>query len=176
MEMEKQLKENRNEWIGGVIMIGLGLFFLVNQFMDFNWDSVGIYFLPALGAIFLLAGIFTRQAGLIIPGGIISGIGWGSVLITGPFSDTGDVEGGVFMLVFAAGWALITVLTAVFTQETHWWPLIPGGIMALIGGGILFGGIFMQGLTLLGQIWPVFLILLGLFVLYQGMRGNTAKS
>ena len=46
--MEKQLKENQNEWIGGVILIGLGLFFLVNQFIDFNWDSVGIYFLPVL--------------------------------------------------------------------------------------------------------------------------------
>ncbi len=169
--MEKQLKENQNEWIGGVILIGLGLFFLVNQFIDFNWDSVGIYFLPVLGAVFLLAGIFTRQAGLIIPGGIISGIGWGSVLITGPFSDTGDVEGGVFMLVFALVWALITLLTAVFTEETHWWPLIPGGIMAIIGGGILFGGVFLQGLTLLGQIWPVFLIALGIYVIFK-----TAKS
>ena len=165
--MDKQLKENRNEWIGGVILIGLGLFFLVNQFIDFNWDGVGIYLLPTLGAVFLLAGIFTRQAGFIIPGGIISGIGWGSVLVTGAFSDSGDVEGGVFMLTFAAGWALITVLTAVFTEETHWWPLIPGGIMALIGGGILFGGIFMQGLTLLGQIWPVLLIGLGIYVLYK---------
>ena len=112
----------------------------------------------------------------MIPGGILSGIGWGAVLVTGPFADTGDVEGGVFMLTFAAGWALITVLTAVFTNQTHWWPLIPGGIMALIGGGILFGGVFMQGLTLLGQIWPVFLILLGLFVLFQGIKGNAAKS
>lgn len=174
--MEKQLNEKRNEWIGGLILIGLGLFFLANQFIDFNWDRVGIYFLPALGGVFLLAGILTRQAGLIIPGGILSGIGWGSVLVTGPFSGSGDVEGGVFMLTFALGWTLITGLTAVFTEKTHWWPLIPGGIMALIGGGILFGGVFMQGLTLLGQLWPVFLILLGLFVLYQGMRGNTAKS
>ncbi|MCB9445914.1 MAG: hypothetical protein H6669_16935 [Ardenticatenaceae bacterium] len=174
--MEKQLKEKRNEWVGGLILIGLGLFFLVNQFIDFNWDRVGVYFVPALGAIFLLAGILTRQAGLIIPGGIISGIGWGSVLVTGPFADRGDVEGGVFMLTFAAGWALITVLTAVFTEKAHWWPLIPGGIMAIIGAGILFGGVFMQGLTLLGQIWPVFLILLGLYVLYHGMRGHTAKS
>jgi len=174
--MEKQLKENRNEWIGGVILIGLGLFFLVNQFIDFNWDSVGIYFLPALGAIFLLAGVVTRQAGLIIPGGIISGIGWGSVLITGPFSDTGDVEGGLFMLAFALGWGLITVLTAVFTDETHWWPLIPGGIMALIGGGILFGGIFMQTLSLFGKIWPAFLILIGIAVLIQGAKGGTNKS
>lgn len=174
--MNNELKENRNEWIGGIILIGLGLFFLANQFIDFNWDRLGVFFLPALGAIFLAGGIVTRQAGLVIPGGILSGIGWGAVLVTGPFADTGDVEGGVFMLTFAAGWALITVLTAVFTKETHWWALIPGGIMAIIGSGILFGGIFMQGLTLLGQIWPVFLILLGLFVLFQGIKGNTAKS
>lgn len=174
--MDKQLKENRNEWVGGLILIGLGLFFLANQFIDLNWDRLGVYFLPALGAAFLLAGIVGRQVGFLIPGGILSGIGWGSVLVTGPFAGSGDTEGGVFMLTFAAGWALITVLTAVFTKETHWWPLIPGGIMALIGGGILFGGVFMQGLTLLGQIWPVFLILLGLIILFQGMKNGPAKS
>jgi hypothetical protein len=45
--------------------------------------------------------------------------------------------------------------------------------MAIIGAGILFGGIFMQGLALLGQIWPVFLILLGVYILFQGMRGKS---
>ncbi|MCP4427889.1 MAG: hypothetical protein GY803_25680 [Chloroflexi bacterium] len=177
--MSNELKEKRNEFIWGVILIGVGLFALTGQFIDFNWnwDRLGIFFLPALGAAFLLWGILSRQAGLIIPGGIISGIGWGAALITGPMSGLGgDSEGGVFMLVFAAGWVLITVLTAVFTSKTHWWPLIPGGIMALIGAGILFGGVFMKGLTLLGQIWPVFLILLGLFVLFQGMRSNAVKS
>jgi hypothetical protein len=172
MKMDKQLKENRNEWVGGLILIGLGLFFLANQFLDFNWDNVGVYFLPALGAIFVLAGILTRQAGLFVPGGILSGIGWGAVLVTGPFSGTGDTEGGVFMLAFAAGWALITLLTAVFTEKTFWWPLIPGGIMAVIGGGLLFGGIFMQGLTLLGQIWPVFLIGLGVYVLFKSAKNK----
>jgi hypothetical protein len=174
--MKSELKEKRNEWIGGVILIGLGLFFLVNQFVSFNWDQLGVYFLPALGLLFLLAGIFTRQAGPIIPGGILSGIGWGAVLVNGPFADTGDTAGGIFMLAFALGWALIVVLTAVFTPKPHWWPLIPGGIMAVIGAGLLFGGVFMQGLTLLGQIWPVFLILLGLYVLFRGMKGNPVKN
>ena len=170
--MKNELKEKRNEWLGGIILIGLGLFFLANQFISFDWDQLGVYFLPALGLLFLLGGIFTREAGFIIPGGILSGIGWGAVLVTGPFADTGDVAGGVFILAFALGWALIVGLTAVFTAKTHWWPLIPGGIIALIGAGILFGGFFMQGLTLLGQIWPVFLILLGLYVLFQGVKGS----
>jgi predicted membrane protein len=64
----------------------------------------------------------------------------------------------------------------VFTPKPHWWPLIPGGIMAVIGAGLLFGGVFMQGLTLLGQIWPIFLILLGLYVLFRGMKGNPVKN
>ncbi len=171
--MSKELKEKRGELIWGIILIGIGVIALANQFTNFNWDHLGLYFLPLLGGAFLLGGILSRQAGLIIPGGIISGIGWGSLLIAGPLSGlTGDNEGAIFMLTFALGWGLITVLTAVFTDETHWWPLIPGGIMALIGLGILFGGIFMQGLSLLGRIWPAFLIVLGLYILFQGVRSQ----
>ncbi len=175
--MSAELKEKRNELIWGIILIGVGILALAGQFININWDNLGIFFLPALGGGFLLWGILSHQAGLIIPGGIISGIGWGSVLITGPLANlAGDYEGGVFMLTFALGWGLITVLTAVFTDETHWWPLIPGGIMALIGGGILFGGIFLQSLTLLGKIWPAFLILIGIYVIFQGTRSNKIQE
>ena len=99
--MSGDLKERRNEFIWGLILISIGLFALAGQTINIEWDNWGLFFLPALGGVFLLSGIFSRQAGLIIPGGIISGIGWGSVLVTGPFASTGDVEGGVFMLAFA---------------------------------------------------------------------------
>jgi hypothetical protein len=175
--MSAELKGKRNDLIWGIILVGIGLLALADQFINIHWGNWGVLFLPALGGGFLLWGILSRQAGLIIPGGIISGIGWGAALITGPLSNLdGDYEGGIFMLTFALGWALITLLTAVFTSKTHWWPLIPGGIMALIGGGILFGGIFLQTLTFIGKIWPVFLILLGIYVLYQGTRSGKVQD
>ena len=169
------MKTKRNDWVGGILLIGFGLLALLGQFINFS-DTFGLLLLPAIAAVFLIAGIVTRKVGFIIPGGIISGISLGTLLIEGPLSQVnGDAEGGVFMLSFAAGWALITILSAIFTDETHWWPLIPGGIMTVIGTGILFGGVFMSALTFLGKIWPVFLILGGAYLLLQSRR-ITEKS
>ncbi len=172
------MKEKRNGLVGGVILIVIGLFALVAQFVDMsNFGNIGIYFMAALGAIFLLWGILTREAGLIIPGGIISGIGWGIALVAGPFADATEAsEGGIFMLAFAAGWFAITILTAVFTKETHWWALIPGSIMALIGLAIAYEGVFATALELLGTIWPVFLIIAGIAVLFSVRRTGRSEE
>ncbi len=64
------------------------------------------------------------------------------------------------------------MLTALFADETHWWPLIPGGIMLLIGLAAGFGSIFGSLLNLLGNLWPIALIAAGLYVLYQARRGQ----
>jgi cytochrome c oxidase subunit IV len=76
-------------------------------------------------------------------------------------------QNGVFLICFAFGWFLITVLTALFTC-TQWWALIPGGIMALIGGGILVtnGTVRWEDLNL---VYAVILISIGLVLLaYKG--------
>ncbi len=170
------MKEKRGSLIGGLILVGLGLVALVSQFVNFPaLDNLAIYFVAALGAIFLLVGVFTREAGWMIPGGILSGIGWGIVAIEGPnslISGSGDVDGGVFMLIFAGGWVLITLFTALFTDETHWWALIPGGIIALVGTAVLWGGPFMNILEFVGKAWPVALIILGIYILLHANRSQ----
>jgi hypothetical protein len=170
-----QMNERRNNFIGGLILVLIGLVTLANQFVEIELlGNLALYFMAGLGAIFLLWGVLTREAGLIIPGGIISGIGWGIVLTAGSAGATHD-EGGLFMLAFAAGWAAITVLTAVFTAETHWWPLIPGGVMAFIGLAVLQQGIFMTALEWLGRGWPLILIVVGVTVLLKGYQHNQEK-
>ena len=162
-------KGQRTQLIWGVLLIVFGLLAFAGQFIDFDGGSFGIFIPLALGIIFLIWGIISREGGLLIPGGILFGVGLGIVMIAGPWGFVSDeMSGGVFMLCFALGWALITVLTAVFTDETHWWPLIPGGIMAIIGGGILFGGVFWSLLTFIGKAWPLVLIAVGIYVLLKG--------
>jgi hypothetical protein len=169
------MKNNRNSLVGGILLIGLGFLALLGQFVNFT-ETLGLLVLPLLAAAFLAAGILTRHAGFIIPGGILGGIGLGTILIEGPFSHIQeDSQGGIFLLSFAAGWALITILTAILTNETHWWPLIPGGIMAVIGGSIMIGGLFNDALVLLGKIWPVFLIVGGVYILLKGSQRNREK-
>lgn len=162
--------KSRDNIVGGVILIAVGILALVGQFV--NLGDWGIYFVAGLGGLFLLLGILRRDIGWLIPGGILGGLGTGIVLVAGPWQTalTEDQQGGVFLLAFAAGWLLITALSAVFTRETAWWALIPAGILALIGATVLFGGAFETVLRWLGQGWPVVLILIGLYVMVRSDR------
>ena len=172
MEMQKK------DLTGGLILVAIGLVALLNQFVDIDFlGDLGLLILPGLGAMFLVWGILTRNAGLMIPGGILSGIGWGVYAIAGPLSMfQGDNEGGVFLISLGLGFGLITLVTAVFADETHWWALIPGSIIAFVGIAILFGGVFMTLLTLLGKLWPLGLILLGISVLYNANKEKLPKE
>jgi hypothetical protein len=155
----------RNRLAAGLVLIGLGVFFLVAQFIQAQW--MGLLILPLLSAGFLLWGLFTRNSGLLVPGGILGGIGLGTYLTSGPFVETGEqTQGGVFLLAFAAGWALIVVLSLAI-RRAQWWPLIPGGIMAVIGLALLAGGAWVQVLEWLGKLWPLALVAIGLGVLLR---------
>lgn len=169
-------KKLHNDLTGGLILIAVGLIIMIGRFVDVS-ANVGLLIMPAIGAGFLLWGILTRQSGLIIPGSIISGIGWGAYLISGPVTIPANVEeGGIFMLVFGAGFAAITLLSTVFTNEKHLWALIPGSIMVFIGLSVLFGGIFMNMLVLAGKLWPVALIALGVYTIYQASSKPMLKE
>lgn len=163
--------EKRRGTIGGAVLILLGLLALAAQFVEFG-EWLGLLILPVLGLIFFAWGIATRESGLMIPGGILSGLGLGTLLITaGPFASVdGDLQGGIFMLAFALGWVSIPVVSALVTGDNHWWAVIPGAIMGLIGVALVFGGVAFTALEWLGRIWPVFLILGGLYLLLRRSR------
>lgn len=163
----KKSNEKQNDLFGGVLLVGLGLLFFINQFFTFE---LGFLFLPALALIFLLWGIVSRNPGLMIPGGIIAGIGLGALAVESPMANLVEDDGGLFMLFFASGWVLITLFTAVFTEETHWWPLIPAAIMALIGLAITFGGLMMTILTIVSKGWPLILIVIGIYILLKARQ------
>lgn len=154
----------RNRIISGLILILLGGLFLLDQFIQI--PAMGNLFLPGLGLVFLVWGIVTRSSGLLVPGGILTGIGAG-VYLMNALPLEGDAEPGVFLLSFGGGFILITLLSAIFTRETHWWALIPGGILAAIGGALYMGGAALDVLQLIGKFWPVALILVGVWVIFR---------
>ena len=155
--------ETRNRTAGGILLIAVGLLLLAGQII--RLDNL---FLPALAVIFILASITQRNPGLMIPGGILMGIGVGSFLTENVFFAMAEpARGGLFLVSLAGGFALITVLSTVFTKQSQTWALFPATIIGLIGGALLIGGSAMNVLTFLGQVWPVFLILGGLMLLVQ---------
>lgn len=163
-EFQPQAQESRQgNMSAGLILIGIGLMvFLVNRL------DLGALLFPLLGGSFLLWGVLSRSAGPLIPGGILSGIGLG-IALTSQAGQTmsDDHTGGLFLLGFAAGWFSITLLSTIFTNDRQWWPLIPGGIMAAIGGSILLGGVWLSVLSVAGAVWPLGLIALGIFLLWR---------
>ena len=158
---------NRREaMVGGALLVAIGVLVLLAQ--NIKVESLGLLFLPALGGLFLVAGIVGRQVGFIIPGGILTGIGLGVIFTQNPqIAVTDTAQGGVFFLGFALGWLLITVLSKLFTSETQWWALIPGAIMALIGGGLMLGGAALNVLEFAGRWWPLILVALGLVIIVR---------
>jgi hypothetical protein len=165
--------DRRSGLFWGILMVVVGALILGSQLFDLGgfWNAFSLYLLPVLGLIFIGWGIVSREAGYFIPGGILSGLGVGVLLTGGPFAVTaGDTGGGAFMLSFALGFVSITVLTAIFTKEIQWWALIPGAIMGLVGLTVIYGGIFEQTLVLLGQLWPIALIVGGIYLIYKVSR------
>ena len=157
--------ERRGRWIGGTLLILFGVLLLAGQLL--NWTWVGTLIMPLIALVFLVWGLATGKDELLIPGGIFAGLGLG-IVMTVHYGDIfgGETTGAVFLLSFALGWVLITVLSGLFTKTTHWWALIPGGIIGLVGGSLLVGESAWQMWEIAGRYWPIILIGIGLYLLF----------
>jgi hypothetical protein len=164
---ENKINHRRNRRIAaGVILVILGAATLLQRWLD-----IGNYIVLLLGLGMLSWGSVSRRTGLIIPGGVLTGIGLGILAMQGPWQFPVTDQSGVFLLCFALGWFLITILTAMLTC-TQWWALIPGGIMALIGAGILVTNGAIRWLDL-NLVYAAILIVIGLILLiYRGRPKN----
>jgi hypothetical protein len=131
--------------IAGIILILIGLAALLQ-----TWFDLDRYLVLLLGAAFLAWGSSVRRTGLLIPGGVLTGIGLGVLANQYGWILPGADASGVFLVCFALGWVLITLFSALFTFP-QWWALIPGGIMAAVGIALIatHGNMRWQDLNLL---------------------------
>jgi hypothetical protein len=156
----------RRSLAAGLALIAFGVLMLLGQLELAG--GVKMLILPALAIIFLAWGLATRTFGLIIPGGILAGVGLGVYLIAQPLAAVAEpAQGAIFLLAFAAGWLLIALLSPLTADGFHWWPLIPGGIIGGLGALILAGDAGLQVLRLLGYAWPLALIAAGAWILLR---------
>jgi hypothetical protein len=159
---------------GGILLVLAGLFMLLNQLVEINIGG-GIFF-AALGLFFIIWGAVNRNAGLLIPGGILTGLSMGVFLVEDVSTVPEAYQGGVFVIALAVGFALIPLLTRIFTGNAHWWALVVAGILALVGAGIVI--VEMPNAGMLAQIveaaftasqylWPLVLVGLGLWIIFK---------
>lgn len=158
----------------GIILILAGLTAFAANFIKPD----GALFIGVLALIFLAAGMVRRSNGLLVPGGVLTGIAGGIYLTQNVFHNaTNNFTGGMFLLAFAAGWVLITLLSLALhlfdgKHGVMLWPLIPGSIMALTGGLIATGN--NAALDLLNKGWPLILIIIGATILLR--RGTNPEK
>lgn len=144
----------------GVILIVLGALFLVVQLIDIGEAVVAL-----IGSAFLGAYAFTRQYGFLVPGGIMTGLGFGIIWQ----GQAAPEEGGVVVIGLGVGFLSIYVIDLLVRRASAtWWPLIPGGILTTIG--VLIEANRVELLAELEWAWPVILIVIGIIVLFAQMR------
>ncbi|MCX5976822.1 MAG: hypothetical protein NTV33_08370 [Coprothermobacterota bacterium] len=167
---------NRNKLAAGIALVVLGAFALLGQLIQGSFW--GTLFLPGLGLFFIVWGFIARRPGLIIPGGILIGIGVGSFLASGPYATLSSKgQGGVIMLSLGGGFLLVTLLTA-FLRKVHWWALIPAAVLAVIGLGLVGESAGWEVMRTLGTAWPIALIVVGVFLILwrRGLRSGPPKQ
>jgi hypothetical protein len=137
--------------------------------------GAGSLLVLVLGIAFTTAFAVTRQYGLLVPGGILTGLGTG-IVVSQQIAGTDQTTAAVVVLGLGLGFLSIWVIGSLLrVADSHWWPLVPGGILALVGGALLVGGQAVQVL----DSWPLVLIGLGIVVLQRawvGSRGRTSDA
>ncbi len=144
-------------------LASIGALFLFSRlrFLDF------VFFIGFGIAVSLLgAGLYWRIFGLIIPGSLLAGIVPGVYF---PWAQTANanplLQTGVMLVWFALGWGFITIFSRVQTQAFVWWPLIPGGILAMVGWGLYIGGSPESAVGFIGNTGSIALLIFGIYII-----------
>lgn len=146
-------------WLPGVILVVVGLTLFAVQLLDLDADVIVL----VIGLVFVFAFVATRRYALLIPAGVLTGLGSGIVL-----EDLG-VAGEPVVLGLGLGFLAIyaaDVLTTGAREPGRWWPLVPGTILTVIAGAeSTFGP---EGARVIELGWPVILIAAGAWLLLRG--------
>ncbi len=145
--------ERKGQIIAGIILILVGLSIAgLRLFIGFHQNS----FMLLLGGLFIAAYFYKDSYGLLIPGCLITGLGLGSFTYgffwRFPLLNT---------LGLGVGFIGIYVIDRLNKGKTEWWPLIPGGILTVIG--LSSSPFNLWRFFNIG--WPVILIALGLWII-----------
>ena len=164
--MDQQMRRNL---VVGVVLVLLGVWFLAVQFVpglgswiniEWSWPLL----IMAVGAFLLLFGLLVGAPGMAVPAVIVAGIGG----ILYYQNATGDWTSWSYLWTLIPGFVGVGVILAGLLGGDFRSSLTEGGGLIIISLILFF--IFasiMGGWNLLGDYWPVLLILLGVWLLIR---------
>ncbi|HUQ41504.1 MAG TPA: hypothetical protein VM052_03285 [Candidatus Limnocylindrales bacterium] len=147
----------RNELAAGLflILVGVGLF--LHQLVD----GSGAVVLAVIGIGLLGWFAMTRRYGFLIAGMVLIGLAVGVGL-----EEAGrDPSDSAVLLGLAAAFVAIYLVGAATKVNRSWWPLVPGGILAVIALSQLFED--SDAAEIAARGWPVLLIVGGAVLLLR---------
>ena len=159
---------NRANWwaaIPGITLGSIGILILVSSLLPAVGSIIGGAIV--LGGIALSFWVIffldTRNWWAIIPGGILLTLAAITALPQYLTSASGFIVPAVFFTGFGLTFALLGIMR--FGQVRWSWPWIPAVVFIIMG--VLFA---LSAYNLAQSIWPVALILLGLFLVFRAAR------
>jgi hypothetical protein len=151
----KPFDAKRGRTVAAIFLIAAGvvLFFLQSRI---GLGQSGFFFIA--GVVFVAAYLYSGSYGYLIPGCLLAGLGIDN-LVEVPyglqFHEWSPAGLGL-------GFVLIFVVDYLYGRQSRWWPLIPGGVLIIMGMSAAGFGLS-WALSLVG---PAALILIGLGVLF----------
>lgn len=164
-------RRSRFNLIAGSILVLIGIFLLALQFVPNlqGWFDVWRwpFYVIAVGILLAIIGLLTGEPDMAVPACVVGGIG--CILYWQNATDNWDS--------WAYAWTLIPgfvgvgqMISGLFGPAGERWKTIKEGFSTFATSIVLFlifGSFF--GFPLLGDYWPILLILVGLWTIVRGL-------
>ena len=117
-----------------------------------------------------------RRPAVVVAGSLLAGLAAAVALVAGPLAGGREavITGGL-LLGFAAGWALLAVLSARFTHRPQRWAAVPAAAMGISGAGLIALAPGAGTLGALGWVWPPLLLALVTWMIVRARRGPASR-
>jgi len=151
----KAVKEHRDRaaLTLGAVLVVIGAVLLAGRVSDVVAAGGSALW---IGLGFLTWWVFSGNYGLLLPAGVLTGLGLGLML------DHVEFYGNPVALGLGTGFLAIYALDALRRQlRSSWWPLVPGAVLVVVG--LLQNT---SGWDSLGELgWPLLLIVVGIIII-----------
>lgn len=156
----------RGRLVAGGVLLTVALLALFRDSLPWTWN--GRLALALMGVGFVVWAALARNPGLLVPGGVLVGVGVGSWLQAGygPAAFLWSMAGG-FLLIPALSFALFG------PRKIHCWAVWPAA-------GLVFAGLVVVGgaevRTVIGffrEFWPWLLLAGAVGLIVSGLRKNS---
>jgi pimeloyl-ACP methyl ester carboxylesterase len=117
-----------------------------------------------------------RRPAMVVAGSLLTGLAAAAALVAGPLAGGREavITGGL-LLGFAAGWALLVVLSARLTDRPQRWAAVPAAAMGVTGTGLIALAPGAGTLGALGWVWPPLLLVLVAWMIVRARRRPASR-